>query len=264
MFRSRGDRSGFTLIELLVVIAIIALLVSILVPSLAAAREMARRVACQTNERSIGLGINSYAIEYNDITPPIIIDFTPWDNTWRRWWLADFICPFFDTDARPALVPNGGRSVAIQPVGDDYARYKGYGMQLSRRMNCPTQKNKDDWEYNFNYSSGWGGCWFVASGYYSALSERPGFRPIKQSEYKAQDYCVALEPCYNFYLLNENYTPSRTLQFSNNIVHAGTSNGLMMDGHVELFTRKRIETWYYTTNRQVLPFYQPGLGPYGP
>ena len=62
-------RTAFTLIELLVVIAIISLLVSILLPSLTAAKELARRVICASNQRHIGLGLFLYANEYDDYLP---------------------------------------------------------------------------------------------------------------------------------------------------------------------------------------------------
>ncbi|HUN80425.1 MAG TPA: prepilin-type N-terminal cleavage/methylation domain-containing protein [Phycisphaerae bacterium] len=54
------SRRGFTLIELLIVIAIIALLISILLPALQAAREEGKRTVCQSNMRSIGTGVSSY------------------------------------------------------------------------------------------------------------------------------------------------------------------------------------------------------------
>ena len=53
-------RSAFTLIELLVVVAIIALLTSILLPSLTAAREQARSVKCLSNLHGLGLAMSVY------------------------------------------------------------------------------------------------------------------------------------------------------------------------------------------------------------
>ena len=62
--RHRG--TGFTLVELLVVIAIVALLVSILLPALANAREQARRAMSGVNVRQIALGIHMYSENYDD------------------------------------------------------------------------------------------------------------------------------------------------------------------------------------------------------
>jgi len=60
---------AFTLVELLVVIAIIALLITVLVPSLQTARELTKRLRCMTNLRSIGTGINVYAQASRDYVP---------------------------------------------------------------------------------------------------------------------------------------------------------------------------------------------------
>lgn len=54
---------GFTLVELLVVVAIIALLVSILMPTLGRARELAKQAICGANLNAIGKGIALYVTE---------------------------------------------------------------------------------------------------------------------------------------------------------------------------------------------------------
>jgi prepilin-type N-terminal cleavage/methylation domain-containing protein/prepilin-type processing-associated H-X9-DG protein len=61
--------SGFTLIEVLVVVAIIALLISILLPSLKVAREQARNVACGSNLNQTGNAVLFYAQAQKDFFP---------------------------------------------------------------------------------------------------------------------------------------------------------------------------------------------------
>ena len=65
----RREKAGFTLIELLVVVAIIALLISILLPSLQRAREMAKRAVCASNMGQLGRASLLYSEENDGILP---------------------------------------------------------------------------------------------------------------------------------------------------------------------------------------------------
>ncbi|GIK16227.1 MAG: hypothetical protein BroJett003_11910 [Planctomycetota bacterium] len=62
-------RGAFTLIELLVVIAIIALLISILLPSLRGAREQAKAAACAAHLHGLGIAVRMYADAYDGRLP---------------------------------------------------------------------------------------------------------------------------------------------------------------------------------------------------
>ena len=65
-------RKAFTLIELLVVVAIIALLISILLPSLSRAREITKRAVCASNARGIGQSMKVYSNDNADWYPTVL------------------------------------------------------------------------------------------------------------------------------------------------------------------------------------------------
>ncbi|MDO8302798.1 MAG: type II secretion system protein [Sedimentisphaerales bacterium] len=62
-------KKAFTLVELLVVIAIIAMLLSILVPSLQRARGLTKRLVCLSNLRQLSVAAQIYTNNYNDFYP---------------------------------------------------------------------------------------------------------------------------------------------------------------------------------------------------
>jgi prepilin-type N-terminal cleavage/methylation domain-containing protein/prepilin-type processing-associated H-X9-DG protein len=73
-------RNGFTLIELLVVIAIIAILAAILFPVFAQAREKARQTQCLSNSRQMGLAVQMYTQDYDEVLPTVRMMGTPGES----------------------------------------------------------------------------------------------------------------------------------------------------------------------------------------
>jgi prepilin-type N-terminal cleavage/methylation domain-containing protein len=65
-------RRGFTLIDVLVSIAVIAVLISLMLPSLGLVRETAHQVVCRSNARQIGLALAMYADERKDMIPSTV------------------------------------------------------------------------------------------------------------------------------------------------------------------------------------------------
>lgn len=74
MKKSNKKQSGFTLIELLVVISIIALLLAVMMPALATAKERAKRLICSTRLHQDSIAIQAYAADYRGRYPTPLND----------------------------------------------------------------------------------------------------------------------------------------------------------------------------------------------
>jgi prepilin-type processing-associated H-X9-DG protein len=91
----RPRTSAFTLIELLIVISIIMILATILLPSLRAAKELARASQCQANLHALGVGMGVYGSENGG---------RYWPYSLPDWPRPGVRCYFWGTDSDPVEV----------------------------------------------------------------------------------------------------------------------------------------------------------------
>jgi prepilin-type N-terminal cleavage/methylation domain-containing protein/prepilin-type processing-associated H-X9-DG protein len=101
---ARGRTGAFSLVELLVVIAIIAILLGLLMPAIARAREHAKLIQCGSNLRQLGGALHAYASAYRGKFPPNVSIPSPG----QFWCDPERIGRYFSATTPPALTKPGG------------------------------------------------------------------------------------------------------------------------------------------------------------
>lgn len=156
----KHKNNAFTLVELLVVIAIVSLLMSILMPSLSAARQQAQTVVCMTKLKQMALAANAYTLDYKGYYPigyyNQFTDSGKIDYVWDFITTTNFSSSVFSKKYEPGLLWNHTDTMAIQQCpsfkGSSNAGsepFTGYNYNISyigRGMGCTVQepaKNTD-------------------------------------------------------------------------------------------------------------------------
>jgi len=177
----RRNRQAFSLVELLVVIAILALLVSLLLPSMGQAREQARRAVCGAHLRGLSNAWEVYALLYKSLPPmaragiDINYKYNKCKDEMERVETGGFGPDSFDVFLSPHPDPDCAFSVQKEwltiffrnqifqvalPEGSDgeFGRWRNFGLLFAgdvvddpRVFFCPSQRDPDlSWDTPYN------------------------------------------------------------------------------------------------------------------
>ena len=190
---NRKRHPAFTLIELLVSIAIIGLLVSILLPALSSARQMAKSALCLTRLRTAGQGMVLYANDHQDVLPPGRLPKID-DNHWR-------VKVIGGVKYRPTFLTMMERQIGLRPFDDPQPTKTGVDRfgQPGDRQNynnemfvCPevshwTDERNGAYGYNYQFL---GNARLDGTGLTSYKNW-----PVMSSWVKTPSRCVAAADC---------------------------------------------------------------------
>jgi prepilin-type N-terminal cleavage/methylation domain-containing protein/prepilin-type processing-associated H-X9-DG protein len=226
--------NGFTLIELLVVIAIIAILASMLLPALNAARDKARAISCTSNLKQIGTSFIMYAGDNADNLPPYRGKTSTGANIrWYYAWIGSgYLIPYL-----PSMKKDQRASLG--------AIYSRSGKRLRNFLACPSVSSSDvtmststttnqifTYGYNFVVSDPWTNNSTSASRRNRKLTKfkKPARTCLISDIHAVNAYLDGSQPPYQV------GTTSQGVHFR----HGNMANFMFADGHVK--SRSRNET----------------------
>ena len=247
-------RIAFTLIELLVVIAIIALLISILLPSLSRARELSKRLVCAANLKGIGTSCKLYANDNYEkwMTPGFkgsAIDETGIQYTNGTTGLVGFVNDREEQSIKDTTAGQGGSTKVS--VTRAYWMLVRSGDVTVKQFTCPSSQGQPDETENIDLFYDFAEYDNISYGYQVCFGRRdtqPREGTDNRSVFAADKgpfYLSGSDPdwSYSGQDVDINSSPKEWRPF-NSANHGGGSNGegqncLYADGHVT-FERKPI------------------------
>ncbi len=230
---------AFTLVELLVVIGIIALLVSILMPALSRAQQMAKQTACLSNLRMMGQGLQMYLNENHNYYPGHChqnskgITYAIWPVRLRRYLNGNqmvFWCPAQLELYQWPVTP--GATGVSEPAANEDGQF-GYntGEQLLDVFKVQFSYGYNDWgcgnpqpATSNDSQRGFGGdiSWYPSG----------PFREVNASRVRNASELIVITDKYSNGNWNFNIDPCDPTQCPAQI-HTTGSNALFADGHAE-------------------------------
>ncbi|MHC4203990.1 MAG: prepilin-type N-terminal cleavage/methylation domain-containing protein [Planctomycetota bacterium] len=230
---SRSQRlgsGGFTLIELLVVIAIIALLLGILLPSLNSARRQAKKIACLSNVRQMGVALQAYLIDSENRLPPSSCHLSDPNQYWLK-----------------ILTRYTGEKLLLRCPSDEAKNFIDWNLPLDEQ---PEDSRWSSFALNSLLEPR---CSYNRGRYNNVIN-------IKQA-----GYCIYVSETPSSWTKYDHIHPETwgSLDQTKGRIawnrHNGTSNYLFVDGHAE--NLKIEQTWSWPGQCYWYPGYAPGWPP---
>lgn len=220
----------FTLVELLVVIAIIAILSSMLLPSINQAMQKAKTIKCGSNMKQFGQAFALYASDY-----------------------SGYICPFRDTDSSPSQFWFRQLLQSYLNENREYAILGGYywagGKRIDSKLACPSvippeSGSRYSYGENSRFSHGWPTSWYTKD----TQLRRPSRSCLLAENASTTDAALC------FYALDGGSGSEKYIQW---FPHNNGANILFLDYHVSWLKRIKIPAQELNSTAWKSTFWDP-------